>query len=101
MILRTLVLSALSASVVGVALAGSPSTPTPPAKSAPRVVAVSHATGVVKAWDAANHQLTVTVNGHDTSYNLGTLKLDPAVKAGSSVDLTFSGPTVTGVAIHH
>ena len=98
MVRRTLTLLALSNLLVGATLAGPSATP---AKPAPHAVATSHATGVVKSWEAKTHLLTVTVNEHDTAYNLGTLKLDPAVKAGASVDLTFAGPTVTGVAIHH
>jgi hypothetical protein len=105
MMYRTLILATLvAAPLAGSAFAGSPAPATTPAaapKPASTPKAITHVTGVVKSVDATAHTLTVTVNGHDSTYNVSSLKLDPAVKAGASIDLTFSGSSVTGVALHH
>jgi Cu/Ag efflux protein CusF len=84
----------------GTAFAGTTPAPAPAPAPAASTSAVTHATGVVKAWNAQTHQLTVTVNGKDVVYSTGSLTLDPAVKVGATVDVTLTGAKVTAVALH-
>jgi Cu/Ag efflux protein CusF len=74
--------------------------PAPVATKAPAAAAVTHVTGVVKAWNAQTNQLTVTVNAKDAMYSTAGLTLDPAVKAGANVDVTLTGAKVTAVVLH-
>ncbi len=52
-------------------------------------VSMSKATGVVKAIDTTKNTLTLTASGKDWTFATTGLTLDPTVKVGANVDVTY------------
>ncbi len=100
---RSFVAASFALLVAAPAFAGTTpgATPAAPPPAAAPPAATHMEGGSVKAFVAATHALTVTVNNVDKVYNLGTVQVDPlCTKVGTLVDITLNGTTVVAVVQH-